>query len=116
MNNFIFLLLPTPPYSNSSQSPSPRSMLVILFCYAGMFRSIRVTRASTPLSGGYDDREFALRFFFIVATDCLCWTPILVLKGLAVAQIPIPREKEGRTPSSVGQTAAVSRCFSNYFE
>ncbi|XP_037804909.1 uncharacterized protein LOC119599248 [Penaeus monodon] len=52
-----------------------------------MFVSIRTTRASTPLSLG--DREFAIRFFCIVVTDCLCWIPIIVLKYLAMMGLDI---------------------------
>ncbi|XP_042890029.1 relaxin receptor 1-like [Penaeus japonicus] len=62
-------------------------VLVILLSYLGMFVSIRTTRASTPLSLG--DREFAIRFFFIVVTDCLCWIPIIVLKYLAMMGLDI---------------------------
>ncbi|XP_047499746.1 relaxin receptor 2-like isoform X2 [Penaeus chinensis] len=58
-------------------------VVMILMSYTGMFYSIRITRANTPLSLG--DREFALRFFFIVFTDCVCWTPIIILRILALA-------------------------------
>ncbi|XP_063595777.1 relaxin receptor 2-like [Penaeus indicus] len=62
-------------------------VVLILLAYTGMFLSIRLTRGSTPLNQG--DREFALRFFFIVFTDCLCWTPIIVLRVLALAGVAI---------------------------
>ncbi|XP_047499260.1 relaxin receptor 1-like [Penaeus chinensis] len=62
-------------------------VVLILLAYTGMFMSIRLTRGSTPLNQG--DREFALRFFFIVFTDCLCWTPIIVLRVLALAGVAI---------------------------
>ncbi|XP_042881016.1 relaxin receptor 2-like [Penaeus japonicus] len=62
-------------------------VVLILLAYSGMFLSIRLTRGSTPLNQG--DREFALRFFFIVFTDCLCWTPIIVLRVLALAGVAI---------------------------
>ncbi|XP_063602871.1 relaxin receptor 1-like [Penaeus indicus] len=62
-------------------------VLVILLSYLGMFVSIRTTRSSTPLSLG--DREFAVRFFCIVVTDCLCWIPIIVLKYLAMMGLDI---------------------------
>ncbi|KAG7164870.1 G-protein coupled receptor GRL101-like 3 [Homarus americanus] len=65
-------------------------VMVILMSYAGMFCSIRHTRANTPLSLG--DREFAMRFFFIVFTDCLCWTPIIILRVLALAEMDITPE------------------------
>ncbi|XP_071514726.1 relaxin receptor 2-like [Panulirus ornatus] len=62
-------------------------VVLILLSYTGMFCSIRRTRANTPLSLG--DREFAMRFFFIVFTDCLCWTPIIILRILALADLQI---------------------------
>ncbi|XP_069188600.1 relaxin receptor 1 isoform X3 [Procambarus clarkii] len=62
-------------------------VVLILMSYTGMFYSIRRTRANTPLSLG--DREFAMRFFFIVFTDCLCWTPIIILRIMALADIDI---------------------------
>lgn len=62
-------------------------VVVILMSYTGMFCSIRRTRANTPLTLG--DREFAMRFFFIVFTDCLCWTPIIILRIMALADILI---------------------------
>ncbi|KAK4288009.1 hypothetical protein Pmani_038938 [Petrolisthes manimaculis] len=62
-------------------------VVVILMSYTGMFYSIRRTRANTPLSLG--DREFAIRFFFIVFTDCLCWTPIIILRIMALANFNI---------------------------
>ncbi|XP_050725480.1 relaxin receptor 2-like [Eriocheir sinensis] len=65
-------------------------VVLILVSYTGMFCSIRRTRANTPLSLG--DREFAMRFFFIVFTDCLCWTPIIVLRIMALAEVDIKPE------------------------
>nr|ARK36625.1 relaxin-receptor 1 [Sagmariasus verreauxi] len=65
-------------------------VVLILMSYTGMFYNIRRTRANTPLSLG--DREFAMRFFFIVFTDCLCWTPIIILRILALAGIEIMPE------------------------
>ena len=64
------------------------SVMIIVASYTGMFYSIQMTRASTPLAIG--DREFAFRFFFIVFTDCCCWTPIIVLKILALINVAIP--------------------------
>ncbi|XP_063881360.1 relaxin receptor 2-like isoform X2 [Scylla paramamosain] len=65
-------------------------VILILVSYTGMFYSIRRTRANTPLSLG--DREFAMRFFFIVFTDCLCWTPIIVLRIMALAEVDLRPE------------------------
>ncbi|XP_047494569.1 relaxin receptor 2-like [Penaeus chinensis] len=63
------------------------SMAVILGAYAGLFFNIMVTRKSTPLSGG--ESKFALRFFFIVITNCVCWLPIACVKAAALANIEV---------------------------
>ncbi|CAL4180943.1 unnamed protein product, partial [Meganyctiphanes norvegica] len=63
------------------------AVIVILMSYLGMFLSIQNTRAATPMCLG--DREFALRFFFIVLTDCICWTPIIILRILALSDVVI---------------------------
>ncbi|XP_063594843.1 uncharacterized protein LOC134771808 [Penaeus indicus] len=62
-------------------------MAVILGAYAGLFFNIMVTRKSTPLSGG--ESKFALRFFFIVITNCVCWLPIACVKAAALANIEV---------------------------
>lgn len=66
------------------------SMVVILGAYTGLFFNIRGTRLSTPLSS--DEMNFALRFFFIVVTNCLCWLPIVCVKVAALAHMEIHRE------------------------
>ncbi|XP_064078759.1 relaxin receptor 1-like isoform X2 [Macrobrachium nipponense] len=65
-------------------------VVMILISYTWMFCSIRKTRANTPLALG--DREFAIRFFFIVFTDCVCWIPIIILRVLALSSTNIPPE------------------------
>ncbi|KAK7074926.1 7 transmembrane receptor (rhodopsin) [Halocaridina rubra] len=65
-------------------------VVMILISYTWMFCSIRHTRANTPLALG--DREFAIRFFFIVFTDCVCWIPIIVLRVMALSEFIIPRK------------------------
>ncbi|KAK3864633.1 hypothetical protein Pcinc_029696 [Petrolisthes cinctipes] len=66
---------------------NPVSMMVILGSYTGLFFNIRGTRLSTPLSS--DEMNFALRFFFIVVTNCLCWLPIICVKVAALVQVDI---------------------------
>ncbi|XP_076045314.1 uncharacterized protein LOC143027721 [Oratosquilla oratoria] len=71
------------------------SILVIIACYVSLFRNIRGTRLATPLASvgvGVGDMNFALRFFFIVLTDCVCWLPVMVAKVLALAEVRIPSE------------------------
>ncbi|KAG7174854.1 Relaxin receptor 2-like 4 [Homarus americanus] len=64
-------------------------VVLILMSYTGMFCSIRRTRANTPLSWAIESSPC---FFFIVFTDCLCWTPIIILRIMALADIPITRQ------------------------
>ncbi|KFM58564.1 Relaxin receptor 1, partial [Stegodyphus mimosarum] len=37
----------------------------------------------------HEDAALALRFFFIVLTDCLCWIPIVLIKLLAFVGVTI---------------------------
>nr|XP_045595260.1 relaxin receptor 1-like [Procambarus clarkii] len=63
------------------------SMVVIFSAYTGLFINIRETRMCTSLSS--DEMTFALRFFFIVVTNCLCWLPIMCVKVAALANIDV---------------------------
>ncbi|XP_065371042.1 relaxin receptor 2 [Calliphora vicina] len=53
-------------------------LVMIALLYTALLISIWRTRKATPLS--LLDCEFAVRFFFIVLTDVLCWAPIIVVK------------------------------------
>ncbi|XP_030562535.1 relaxin receptor 2 [Drosophila novamexicana] len=53
-------------------------LLMIALLYTALLISIWRTRSATPLS--LLDCEFAVRFFFIVLTDMLCWAPIIAMK------------------------------------
>ncbi|XP_058979301.1 relaxin receptor 2 [Musca domestica] len=53
-------------------------LVMIALLYTALLFSIWRTRKATPLS--LLDCEFAVRFFFIVLTDALCWAPIIVVK------------------------------------
>ncbi|KAH8247905.1 hypothetical protein KR038_011742, partial [Drosophila bunnanda] len=53
-------------------------LLMIALLYTALLISIWRTRSATPLT--LLDCEFAVRFFFIVLTDFLCWVPIIVMK------------------------------------
>ncbi|KAH8284084.1 hypothetical protein KR054_009596, partial [Drosophila jambulina] len=53
-------------------------LLMIAMLYTALLISIWRTRSATPLT--LLDCEFAVRFFFIVLTDFLCWVPIIVMK------------------------------------
>ncbi|XP_067619995.1 relaxin receptor 2 [Eurosta solidaginis] len=53
-------------------------LILIALLYTALLISIWRTRKATPLS--LLDCEFAVRFFFIVLTDVLCWAPIIVGK------------------------------------
>ncbi|KAG4074711.1 hypothetical protein HA402_008809 [Bradysia odoriphaga] len=59
-------------------------LVTIATLYTALFCSIWRTRRNTPLGSlAILDCEFAIRFFFIVLTDCTCWAPIMVMKVLA---------------------------------
>lgn len=53
-------------------------LVMIAMLYTALLISIWRTRSATPLT--LLDCEFAVRFFFIVLTDFLCWVPIIVMK------------------------------------
>ncbi|XP_046803911.1 relaxin receptor 2 [Lucilia cuprina] len=53
-------------------------LVMIALLYSALLISIWRTRKATPLS--LLDCEFAVRFFFIVLTDVLCWAPIIIVK------------------------------------
>ncbi|KAL5238117.1 hypothetical protein ACI65C_005527, partial [Semiaphis heraclei] len=58
------------------------SLLLMSVLYALMFKSVRKTRHAAHISAG--DFDFAVRFFFIVLANILCWLPIIVLKLVAL--------------------------------
>ncbi|KAJ6635117.1 Relaxin receptor 1, partial [Pseudolycoriella hygida] len=65
-------------------------LIVIATLYTALFRSIWITRRKTPLATfTILDCEFAIRFFFIVLTDCTCWVPIMVMKVLVFLRYEI---------------------------
>ncbi|XP_057369239.1 relaxin receptor 2-like [Daphnia carinata] len=65
-------------------------VLLIVGVYTALFISIRRTRTATPLAP--NEIEIAVRFFFIVFTDCLCWMPTIVLKIMALSNVYIPAD------------------------
>ena len=64
------------------------SVLVVVCTYTGLFISIRHTRCATPLA--LRDMDFALRFFFIVLVNCLCWAPVYVLRLMVLLKYHVP--------------------------
>ena len=68
-------------------------LVLIIFSYVAMFLNIQQTRRNTPLA--VREVDVALRFFCIVATDSLCWTPIIVTKILVLLGVDIPSEFRG---------------------
>ncbi|XP_071949451.1 uncharacterized protein [Antedon mediterranea] len=66
------------------------ALVLIIVSYVGMFMSIRTTRNASTVQIGYKgDMKYARRFFFIVLTDSLCWIPIVIIKLIALFNIPI---------------------------
>lgn len=69
------------------------AVLIIVVLYARMYSMIMSGRQRTrPVLFKTEKREdaiLAIRFFFIVLTDCLCWIPIVVIKLMALANVSI---------------------------
>lgn len=53
-------------------------LLIITLLYTALLVSIWRTRKATPLP--LLECEFAVKFFFIVLADILCWAPIIAMK------------------------------------
>lgn len=66
-------------------------MVLIMGLYLSMFAIIKEDRqrARPVTMKKQEDVVLALRFFFIVLTDCMCWIPIVIIKIMALAEIPI---------------------------
>lgn len=67
------------------------AMVLIMGLYMSMFAVIKEDRqrARPVTMKKQEDAVLAVRFFFIVLTDCMCWIPIVIIKILALAEIPI---------------------------
>ncbi|XP_041749205.2 relaxin receptor 1-like [Coregonus clupeaformis] len=65
------------------------AFVIIVFSYTSMFYSVQKT-AKTARQFVYNKEvSIAKRFFFIVFTDAMCWTPIFLLKILSLLQVEI---------------------------
>lgn len=67
------------------------AVILIIILYLRMFLIIKDDRqrARPVMIKKHEDIVLAMRFFFIVLTDCLCWIPIVVIKVIALNQITI---------------------------
>ncbi|KAH9374064.1 hypothetical protein HPB48_005333 [Haemaphysalis longicornis] len=67
------------------------AMVLIMGLYLSMFAIIKEDRqrARPVTMKKQEDVVLALRFFFIVLTDCLCWIPIVIIKILALCEVRI---------------------------
>ncbi|XP_025191279.1 relaxin receptor 2-like [Melanaphis sacchari] len=63
------------------------SVLLMSVLYALMFINVRKTRHAAHVSAG--DFDFAVRCFFIVLANILCWSPIIILKLAALRKYHI---------------------------
>lgn len=67
-------------------------VLIIIYLYIRMFLTIKSDRKfARPvcLEKKREDAVLAVRFFFIVFTDCLCWLPIVLVKVLTFFEFEI---------------------------
>ncbi|GFS75354.1 relaxin receptor 1 [Nephila pilipes] len=68
------------------------AFLYILFAYISMFFTISHSKIGLRCTQQQQDRNIAKRFFFIVATDFLCWVPIVFIKVIAMSGVPIQED------------------------
>jgi leucine-rich repeat-containing G protein-coupled receptor 7 len=64
-----------------------------------MFINVRKTRQAARISTG--DFDFAVRFFFIVLANCICWLPIIILKFAALKKFHISSTNLFFIPTSI---------------
>ncbi|CAN8006544.1 unnamed protein product, partial [Ixodes hexagonus] len=66
-------------------------MVLVMGLYLSMFCIIKEDRqrARPVTMKKQEDAVLALRFFFIVLTDCMCWIPIVIIKILALLEVQI---------------------------
>uniref|UniRef100_A0A8C8IXR4 G-protein coupled receptors family 1 profile domain-containing protein n=1 Tax=Oncorhynchus tshawytscha TaxID=74940 RepID=A0A8C8IXR4_ONCTS len=65
------------------------AFVMIVFSYTSMFYSVQKTAKTARQSVYNKEVSIAKRFFFIVFTDAMCWTPIFILKILSLLQVKI---------------------------
>ncbi|XP_076342073.1 uncharacterized protein LOC143242520 isoform X2 [Tachypleus tridentatus] len=70
------------------------AVVLMVALYVWMFylisRRMKKSKPGTLKSRRYkDDTVVALRCFFIVLTDCLCWVPTVIIKIVALCEVPI---------------------------
>ncbi|XP_021706674.1 relaxin receptor 2 [Aedes aegypti] len=65
------------------------SLLFIGTSYLRMLQAIRVSRNETRNTLNCREKIVARRFAIIVATDCLCWMPVIVVKLVALGGVQI---------------------------
>ncbi|CAG2174207.1 unnamed protein product, partial [Oppiella nova] len=68
---------------------SVEPLKIYLYAYISMSSTITSSAVGLRTTQQKQDRNIAKRCGFIVATDCLCWMPIVVIKVLALAGVPI---------------------------
>jgi hypothetical protein len=61
------------------------ALLFISCAYWRMHRAVRSSGLSLRSTQDRHDQALAHRFFIIVATDCLCWIPVIGVKLAALA-------------------------------
>jgi hypothetical protein len=61
------------------------ALLFISCAYWRMHRAVRSSGLSLRSTQDRHDQALAQRFFIIVATDCLCWIPVIGVKLAALA-------------------------------
>ncbi|XP_074603980.1 uncharacterized protein LOC141857377 isoform X2 [Brevipalpus obovatus] len=65
------------------------AFIYISYAYIKMSLTIASSRLGLRTTQQQQDSNITKRFGFIVATDCLCWMPIVIIKILALSGVPI---------------------------
>ncbi|XP_060534000.1 relaxin receptor 2 isoform X2 [Cylas formicarius] len=69
------------------------ALVFISYAYLRMIQEIRASGVACRSTRQSRDRDkVAQRFGIIVLTDCLCWVPVIVVKLVALAGVPIPEK------------------------
>lgn len=68
------------------------AFLFIFFAYINMFFTISNSKIGLRCTQQQQDRNIAKRFAFIVGTDFLCWVPIVFIKVIAMAGVPVQKD------------------------
>ncbi|XP_046738344.1 relaxin receptor 2-like [Diprion similis] len=65
------------------------ALVFIIYAYVRMLREIKISSVALRSTQESQERAVAQRFGVIVATDCLCWVPIIAVKLVALTGLHV---------------------------